>query len=1226
YEGANCAPDTVLNIKVTPEPVPIVTNETICSDESYTWTVDGVEYFGTDGDTTVHYEGANCAPDTVLNITVTPEPEPIVTNETICSDESYTWTVDGVEYFGTDGDTTVHYEGANCAPDTVLNITVTPEPEPIVTNETICSDESYTWTVDGVEYFGTEGDTTVHYEGANCAPDTVLNITVTPEPEPIVTDTTICSNETFTWDVDGVTYLGTDGDSTVQYEGANCAPDSILVLNVIQSTSSITQITQCDSYTWNDSTYTQSGTYTFETENAAGCDSIATLVLTILESGEQTLNITECESYTLNGTTYTESGTYTILSENDNGCTLTITLNLTILEPLELISDASDLTVECGAEGIDGVLENWLNTNGTTGEAEVAVGNITWTNDFESLTPGCGSTGSAIVTFTATDDCGNSVFTTAEFSIIDTTAPVIECPEDVVVSIDADDPDAIVEIPLPLVSDNCGDVTYSNDFNGTTDASGLYPLGVTTVTYTAVDECGNTDSCSFTVTVICEGQTRIDGIVYDTLTGAPLPGAMVMLIPQGETPGDIIMQITNAAGEYYFTNMVPGDYLVQVQDANLNGQGYYPTESSLFFTTIEECEFQTNDFGYELSDLAVLGDFVWYDLNGNGIQDEWYDANDDDLVTQNIPDANGYVDLAAWEWIDLNGDGSYSGPQNEGELNKAGLYGSVTTPNIHIEGPNGYVKDVIVGIIGYWRTRPGNTEDTWGTYTATLVPDAFIEAYAQQLEASGLVKILPEFKSAMLTKNGTILYDSEFVSCGATSGPKSAEINATNRVDLTLDFGIRCVETEVLRANADVLTLIYCPGGRVSGDIDLFANDEGFTRGGVSFNILTDIPEGISVTDGELVYVNEAANEAVLTLTYAVCDTFITDNCDTAEVTIHVLLDTDCDGVPDLDDIDDDDDGILDIHEQSPVNDDPSDGDIDTDGDGIVDRLDIDSDDDGIVDNIEWQQNIPEGAYSAEIFNGIDLEFDYYPPLGVDSDGDGWDDQYDEDNENIYYYPLFDMDMDEIPDHQDPDSDNDGIPDYIEGWDANEHDTVADVEWSGVDSDGDGLDDAYDTYDTRGEWLHGRNAIGSGAPLQDMAADTANNIRDWRDIYERPEVVDTFQVEGCVRNIPDGFSPNQDGYNDYFEIRFICAEGEQTFEEAYPEARIEIFNRWGNLIYEKENYGNVSRWGSTDAWWDGTSMHDMQIGKDKLPAATYFYILYLNDGSKAITGTIFLNN
>jgi hypothetical protein len=37
----------------------------------------------------------------------------------------------------------------------------------------------------------------------------------------------------------------------------------------------------CGSYTWNGNTYTQSGTYTYQTTNAAGCDSTATLELTV---------------------------------------------------------------------------------------------------------------------------------------------------------------------------------------------------------------------------------------------------------------------------------------------------------------------------------------------------------------------------------------------------------------------------------------------------------------------------------------------------------------------------------------------------------------------------------------------------------------------------------------------------------------------------------------------------------------------------------------------------------------------------------------------------------------------------------------------------------------------------------------------------------------------------------------------------------------------------------
>jgi len=104
--------------------------------------------------------------------------------------------------------------------------------------------------------------------------------------------------------------------------------------------------------------------------------------------------------------------------------------------------------------------------------------------------------------------------------------------------------------------------------------------------------------------------------------------------------------------------------------------------------------------------------------------------------------------------------------------------------------------------------------------------------------------------------------------------------------------------------------------------------------------------------------------------------------------------------------------------------------------------------------------------------------------------------------------------------------------------------------------------------------------------------------------------------EPCELFIPDGFSPNDDGNNDYFKVYCI---------EDYPNAKIEIYNRWGNLVYEKENYGNTDRWASSEAWWDGRSDSKMAIGNKKLPPGTYFYIFYLNDGSDPITGFVFLN-
>jgi len=116
--------------------------------------------------------------------------------------------------------------------------------------------------------------------------------------------------------------------------------------------------------------------------------------------------------------------------------------------------------------------------------------------------------------------------------------------------------------------------------------------------------------------------------------------------------------------------------------------------------------------------------------------------------------------------------------------------------------------------------------------------------------------------------------------------------------------------------------------------------------------------------------------------------------------------------------------------------------------------------------------------------------------------------------------------------------------------------------------------------------------------------------------------VDTIPVDPgeqepeCELFIPNAFSPNNDGFNDYFEI--VC------FDD-YPNAKLEVYSRWGILLHEQENYGNTDSWGSTDAWWDGSSNKKMTVGKEKLPMGTYFFILYLNDGSDPITGSVFLN-
>ena len=62
-------------------------------------------------------------------------------------------------------------------------------------------------------------------------------------------------------------------DSTADFDDGSCL--------YCQNTTSLSLDTVCDSYTWNETTYTSSGTYTWAGTNATGCDSTATLELII---------------------------------------------------------------------------------------------------------------------------------------------------------------------------------------------------------------------------------------------------------------------------------------------------------------------------------------------------------------------------------------------------------------------------------------------------------------------------------------------------------------------------------------------------------------------------------------------------------------------------------------------------------------------------------------------------------------------------------------------------------------------------------------------------------------------------------------------------------------------------------------------------------------------------------------------------------------------------------
>lgn len=257
-------------------------------------------------------------------------------------------------------------------------------------------------------------------------------------------------------------------------------------------------------------------------------------------------------------------------------------------------------------------------------------------------------------------------------------------------------------------------------------------------------------------------------------------------------------------------------------------------------------------------------------------------------------------------------------------------------------------------------------------------------------------------------------------------------------------------------------------------------------------------------------------------------------------VSFTSCVDTDGDGVPDNVDLDDDNDGILDIVENGQIS-------ADTDGDGVPNRLDLDSDNDGINDVIEAngsdvdRDGIADGKVGttgipASAGTGLKL---------VDTDGDGRNNPYDLDSDNDGINDivesgnslLVDNNGDGLVDGTDPDGD--GILGSADGNPNNRGDmndpVVANTDKTGepnyldLDSDGDGLTDLAES------------GIENAAALDTNKDGKIDNAND-PDGDGIAQVVDGApSVFGDANNptLPD---VDKDGQPDYVDINVLSAD------------------------------------------------------------------------------------
>ncbi|MBK8845174.1 MAG: gliding motility-associated C-terminal domain-containing protein [Bacteroidetes bacterium] len=115
-----------------------------------------------------------------------------------------------------------------------------------------------------------------------------------------------------------------------------------------------------------------------------------------------------------------------------------------------------------------------------------------------------------------------------------------------------------------------------------------------------------------------------------------------------------------------------------------------------------------------------------------------------------------------------------------------------------------------------------------------------------------------------------------------------------------------------------------------------------------------------------------------------------------------------------------------------------------------------------------------------------------------------------------------------------------------------------------------------------------------------------NNSFQW--IVVNGACVDTDEVNIFVKDsidclspleFPTGFSPNGDNFNEYYVIKGVLE---------YPDNILIVYNRWGNIVYEKKSYANE---------WRGTNLDG-----DILPEGTYYVTIKIAGFKKYFTNFV----
>jgi len=263
-----------------------------------------------------------------------------------------------------------------------------------------------------------------------------------------------------------------------------CGTNTISKTYTIQNTGTADLTVNTITITGVDATdFTLSGLPTFPSTIAAGANQTFTVTFDPSATGNRTATITIANN-----------------DSNENPYTFAINGNGTADNIDPLIPTLTNVTAQCSVASIPAPTTT-DNCSGTITGTTAQTFPIT-------------AQGTTIVTWTFTDASGNSVTANQNVIITDTTNPTITAPTNITTTTDTGLCTASgIALGTPTGTDNCGTVTFSNN------APATFPIGITTVTWTANDGNGNTQTATQTVSVSDSKEINVLGNALSITNG-----------------------------------------------------------------------------------------------------------------------------------------------------------------------------------------------------------------------------------------------------------------------------------------------------------------------------------------------------------------------------------------------------------------------------------------------------------------------------------------------------------------------------------------------------------------------------------------------------------------------------------------------------------------------------------------------------------------------------------